>query len=118
MNFVFISPNFPETYYRFCKALKNNGVRVLGVGDIPESNISNELRDALDGYYYVHDLNNLEEKKNALRYFEWHYGKIDFIESNNEHYLESDAYLIKALIDDYNARRMSDTFNAIKPLFA
>ena len=27
MNFVFISPNFPETYYRFCQALKNNGVR-------------------------------------------------------------------------------------------
>lgn len=30
--------------------------------------------------------------------------------------LESDEYLIKALVDDYNARRMSDTFNAIKPL--
>lgn len=30
--------------------------------------------------------------------------------------LESDEYLIKALIDDYNARKMSDTFNAIKPL--
>ena len=93
MNFVFISPNFPETYYRFCQALRNNGVTVLGVGDVPEANISNELRNALDGYYYVHDLNNLEEKKNAIRYFEWHYGKIDFIESNNEHYLESDAYL-------------------------
>lgn len=30
--------------------------------------------------------------------------------------LESDAYLIKALIDDYNVRKMSDTFNKIKPL--
>lgn len=30
--------------------------------------------------------------------------------------LESDAYLIKALVDDYNVRKMSDTFNAIKSL--
>ena len=60
MNFVFISPNFPETYYRFCQALKNNGVRVLGVGDVVEANWPYELRNALDGYYYVHDLNNLE----------------------------------------------------------
>ena len=66
MNFVFISPNFPETYYRFCQALRNNGVRVLGIGDVPEANISNELRSSLDAYYYVHDLNNLEEKKKAL----------------------------------------------------
>ena len=87
MNFVFISPNFPETYYRFCQALKNNGVRVLGVGDVLEANLSNELRNALDGYYYVHDLNNLEEKKNAIRYFMSRYGEINFIESNNEHYL-------------------------------
>jgi hypothetical protein len=93
MNFVFISPNFPETYYRFCQALKNNGVKVLGVGDVVEANLPYELRNALDGYYYVHDLNNLEEKKNAIRYFEWHYGEINFIESNNEHYLEHDAYL-------------------------
>ena len=28
-NFIFISPNFPLTYWRFCKELKNNGLRVL-----------------------------------------------------------------------------------------
>ena len=26
MNFVFLSPNFPKTYYNFTQCLKNNGV--------------------------------------------------------------------------------------------
>ena len=34
-NFVFISPNFPTNYWQFCKHLKDNGLRVLGVGDCP-----------------------------------------------------------------------------------
>ena len=32
-NFVFISPNFPASYWKFCAELKNNGMRVLGIGD-------------------------------------------------------------------------------------
>ena len=35
MNFVFISPNFPDTYYLFCKALKENGANVLGITETP-----------------------------------------------------------------------------------
>ena len=33
MNFVFISPNFPVTYWNFCDRLKRGGVNVLGIGD-------------------------------------------------------------------------------------
>ena len=33
-NFVFISPNFPLTYWRFCRELRNNGMRVLGISCI------------------------------------------------------------------------------------
>ena len=33
MNFVFISPNFPTAYERFCEGLHDNGVNVLGIGD-------------------------------------------------------------------------------------
>lgn len=33
MNFVFISPHFPENFYHFCESLKRNGVNVLGIGD-------------------------------------------------------------------------------------
>ena len=33
MNFVFISPHFPHTYWNFCDRLKKNGANVLGIGD-------------------------------------------------------------------------------------
>ena len=33
MNFVFVSPQFPKTYWNFCDRLKHNGVNVLGIGD-------------------------------------------------------------------------------------
>ncbi len=29
MNFVFLSPNFPHTYWNFCDRLRRNGVNVL-----------------------------------------------------------------------------------------
>ena len=35
MNFVFISPHFPENYWNFCDRLRANGVNVLGIGDAP-----------------------------------------------------------------------------------
>ena len=46
-NFVFISPNFPMTYWKFCRELKNNGMRVLGIGDSPYDDLLQELREAL-----------------------------------------------------------------------
>ena len=33
MNFIFVSPNFPHTYWQFCDRLKRDGVNVLGIGD-------------------------------------------------------------------------------------
>ena len=35
MNVIFISPQFPETYWQFCAGLKRNGATVLGIGDTP-----------------------------------------------------------------------------------
>ena len=35
MNFIFVSPNFPERYYLWCEALRRRGVNVLGIGDTP-----------------------------------------------------------------------------------
>ena len=29
-NFIFISPNFPTNYWKFCRELKNNGLWVYG----------------------------------------------------------------------------------------
>lgn len=93
MNFIFISPNFPDNYYLFCKGLKENGVKVLGIGDQPYYELKQELKDSLDEYYYVNSLESYDEKYRAVAYFAFKYGRIDFIESNNEYWLESDAKL-------------------------
>ena len=93
MNFIFVSPHFPKTYYRFCKELKNNGVNVLGIASDEYNNLSNELKDSLTEYYKVNDMNNYYEMFKAVAYYSFKYGKIDFIESNNEYWLEQDAKL-------------------------
>ncbi len=93
MNFVFVSPHFPDSYYRFCQGLKNDGVTVLGIADVPYEYLNDEVKKSLTDYYYVHSLENYQEKIKALGYFISKYGKIDFLESNNEFWLESDAWL-------------------------
>lgn len=93
MNFIFISPNFPENYWHFCRELKNNGVNILGIGDCPYEKLTNELKGSLNEYYKVSDLENYDEVFRAVAFFTFKYGKIDFIESNNEYWLERDAKL-------------------------
>lgn len=92
-NFVFISPNFPDNYWRFCRELKNNGFNVLGIGDSEYFELSNELRASLTEYYKVSSLENYDEVYRAVAFFIFRYGKIDWLESNNEYWLEQDARL-------------------------
>ncbi len=92
-NFIFISPHFPQSYWRFCLALKNNGFNVLGIGDAPYNELSDECKYALTEYYCCQDMDNFENEKKAVTYFKDKYGRIDFIESNNEYWLEKDAEL-------------------------
>lgn len=92
-NFIFISPNFPEGYWKFCAELKNNGLRVLGIGDCPYDELKPELRNALHEYYRVSNLENYDEVFRAVAFFTYTYGKIDYLESNNEYWLERDAKL-------------------------
>ena len=92
-NFVFISPNFPDTYWRFCRELKNNGFNVLGIGDCEYFQLSNELRASLTEYYKVSSLENYDAVFRAVAFFSFRYGKIDWLESNNEYWLEQDARL-------------------------
>lgn len=47
MNFVFISPHFPENYWNFCDRLRANGVNVLGIGDAPYETLPALLKSAL-----------------------------------------------------------------------
>ncbi len=92
-NFIFISPNFPDSYWKFCEELKNNGLRVLGIGDEVYDNLKPELRNALHEYYKVSNLENYDEVFKAVAFFAYKYGKIDWLESNNEYWLERDAKL-------------------------
>ena len=93
MNFVFLSPNFPKTYYQFTQGLKNNGVTTLGIGDEPYDQLSQELKDSLVEYYKVSSLENYDEVYRACAFFTFKYGKIDWLESNNEYWLLRDAQL-------------------------
>ena len=92
-NFIFISPHFPDSFYRFVVALKQNGFRVLGIGDDPYQNLKPELKEALTEYYVCYNMDVFENEVNAVKYFEQKYGHIDYLESNNEYWLDKDAKL-------------------------
>lgn len=93
MNFIFISPNFPSRYYLFVEALRRKGVTVLGIGDSPFNDLEPRLVASLSEYYFVPNLNDREAMEKAVSYYQAKYGRIDFLESNNEWWLEEDAYL-------------------------
>jgi hypothetical protein len=99
-----ISPNFPTTYWRFAEALKQNGLNVLGVGDTPYDQLSLELKNNLTEYYFLPDLNNYQELYRAIAFLSFKYGKIDWLESNNEYWLETDA----KLREDFNIQTGAD----------
>lgn len=93
MNFVFISPAFPQRYWQWCEALRKNGVNVLGIGDTPYEELCSELKGALTEYYRVDSMEDYDSMYRAVAYFAHRYGRIDWIESNNEYWLEQDARL-------------------------
>ena len=68
-------------------------MRVLGIGDCPYYELTQELRDSLDEYYKVSDLGNYDEVFRGVAFLTYKYGKIDYLESNNEFWLERDAAL-------------------------
>ncbi|MCI8659143.1 MAG: ATP-grasp domain-containing protein [Lachnospiraceae bacterium] len=92
-NVIFISPNFPTNYWQFCRELKNNGMNVLGIGDQPYDELTRELKDSLNDYYKVSSLENEDEVYRAVAFLTFKYGRIDWLESNNEYWLEQDARL-------------------------
>lgn len=93
MNFIFVSPNFPTRYFKWVEALRARGINVLGIGDSPYYDLHPRLVAALTEYYYVWDMSNHGMMDAAVAYYQNKYGKIDYIESNNEWWLEEDARL-------------------------
>lgn len=93
MNFVFISPQFPKTYWNFCDRLKRNGVTTLGIGDTPYDQLEQQVKESLVEYYKVDSLEDYDQVYRAVAFFAFRYGRIDWLESNNEYWLEQDARL-------------------------
>lgn len=93
MNFIFVSPNFPAHNWKFCDRLHKNGVNVLGIGDTEYDTLEPELKAVLTEYYRVDSMENYEQMFRAVAFFSFKYGKIDWIEANNEHWLPVDARL-------------------------
>lgn len=91
-------PIFREAYRWFCIRLRENGVNVLGVGDASYDELHPDLKRALTEYYRVDSLENYDQVLRAVGYYTGQYGKIDWVESNNEYWLELDA----ALRTDFN----------------
>ena len=65
MNFLFISPMFPKSYWHFCDRMKQHGVNVLAIGDMPSESISSELRNSVTEYCYVN--NKIDAKSTKYR---------------------------------------------------
>ncbi|MBR1870545.1 MAG: ATP-grasp domain-containing protein [Kiritimatiellae bacterium] len=93
MNFIYFSPHFPRTNEKFCRQLKERGVNVLGIGDAPYESLSEGLKQSLTEYYRVRNPENYDEVYRAAAFFAFKYGKIDWVESNNEYWLGQDARL-------------------------
>lgn len=93
INFVCISPGFPEMNMHFCTHLAAAGVRVLGIGDTPYRELPDSLTAALTEYYRVDNLEDYGAVHKAMAFLIFRHGRIGWVESNNEHWLETDARL-------------------------
>lgn len=91
MNLVFFSPHFPPQYHLFCAAAKKRGINVLGLGDCPWESLPGESRDALNDYAYVPNMDSDDAVIRALGLLTHRHGKIDRIDSLNEHWLDMEA---------------------------
>ena len=93
MNYIVISPYYPQNFQQFTIELANQGINVLGIGQEPYDQLDQPLKDSLTEYFRVENLENLDEVKRAVAFLFYKHGPIDRIESHNEYWLEQDAQL-------------------------
>ena len=91
MNVLFISPHFPRHFYQFCDRLKTRGVTVLGIGDCGWDGLGDNCRNALTDYRAVSSLEDYESVYRVVAEYIYRYGRIDFVSSQNEYWLELEA---------------------------
>jgi hypothetical protein len=93
MNVVMVSPHFPPNFYQFCAALRRAGADVFGIADAAYDELRPELRAALTEYYRVPDALDYDQLLRGMAYLTFRHGKMQWLESHNEFWLETDARL-------------------------
>ena len=91
MNIIYLSPSFPPNFQAFCQGLANRGVRVLGIGEENYSSLSDTLKNSLTEYYQVMNLEDYEQVYRACGHFIHKWGRIERVESHNEHWMMHEA---------------------------
>jgi hypothetical protein len=93
MNVVFLSPHFPPNFRHFCRHLRELGVNVLGLADASMDGFDPQLKSNLTWYYKVDDMHNYDELVRALGFLTHRFGKLNWLDSHNEYWLETEAKL-------------------------
>jgi hypothetical protein len=111
MNVIHFSPHFPDNYYPFSVGLKQAGANALGIGDAPYESLRPELRIALTEYFRVNSMEDYDQVLRAVGNFTYRYGKMDRIDSFNEHWLDLEA----RIRTDFNMFGLrADTIDSVK----
>jgi len=93
MNVLLLSPHFPPNFQRFSAALKEAGANVLGIGDAPYDWLSGDLKAVLCDYCHLDNMAHYEGLLRAAAFLTYRHGKIDRVDSHNEHWLGLEAQL-------------------------
>ncbi|MBI5243750.1 MAG: ATP-grasp domain-containing protein [Elusimicrobia bacterium] len=93
MNVLLLSPQFPPNFQRFSTALKEAGANVLGIGDSPYDSLDRGLKAALSEYFHLDNMSEYEGLFRATAFLTYKHGRIDRIDSHNEHWLGLEAQL-------------------------
>jgi len=93
VNFLFLSPHFPPNWVHFTRALRDAGFTVLGLGDTPPGTLDPSLREALAEYVGLPDLEDYETVYRTVAWLASRFGRLDHVESFNEHWLPLEARL-------------------------
>jgi formate-dependent phosphoribosylglycinamide formyltransferase (GAR transformylase) len=68
MNVIFIEPSFPYNQREFVRALHAAGANVIGIGERPESSLSDELRHWLGDYIQIRSVVDEDALLKAVRF--------------------------------------------------
>ncbi|MBA3623731.1 MAG: carboxylate--amine ligase, partial [Methylibium sp.] len=93
MRILYLSPGFPPNSHLFCVAAQSRGASVLAVGDVPENDLPPEALHALERYVFEPRMGEYEVLLGIVTSMIAEHGRIDFVESNGEHWLEVEGRL-------------------------